>query len=1174
MKKALALSMALAMSAAMLAGCGGSASDSTSASDAASSADSAASGTPTVSFMIPDFTGHVLSNEHSDEVIAKYEAYTGTHVEWRTEANDTYSEKFGLTLMDKDNMPMILTATKTLDQNANAADAAKRGAFWDLTEYLQDSEAYPNLSQISPDVLKGLTVDGQIIGIPRSRAIGRNGLGYRTDWAEAVGITEAPKTVEDVYDMLYKFTYDDPDGNGANDTYGLEMCKYTGPWDIIQTWFGCGNGWVEQDGKLVPVHQTAEYKEALDWMRKIYADGLVRPDWATVDTANFQVDSQKGVTGVFVDTMDGTKRIWKYFEDNAIADVNDASKIATMTSVGPINGHTLATTGYNGFYLITKSGAKTEEDVKGYTGRCFIDCYKLDGTLVWRLDMGQNIRAGAHYTQFMVYDFNGDGRAEMAVKTAPGTVMTRFAPDGTVLSRRYITMPQKDLDAGYSHADNYVCTAQDYRLHMAEVFRRWHTHPEVVNGRWPATVEQCFGLAPQYAYPLCEADALALADYFLDVYAPSRSPKNELRRFEGFVYDGPEYLTMFGGDGTELDTIDYPYPRVDDGLLWGDYAMPRIEPCNRVDRFNAGVAYLDGERPYLIACRGYYTRATLAAYDFFENRFHKVWGIDSGFVPMANPFNDSGCHLAVGTDPVYGILAGQGNHSISTADIDGDGCMEIVYGAAAIDHDGSLLYSKYGTLPDGRTRAKFGHGDAMHVADIDPDSPGLEIFNVYEEGERAPYGWALRDAETGDVRFGEYAEEDLGRCMIGKIDPNTRGLQVWVKDVYDVNGRTLELPTPGTNMKIYWAGDLSTQITDGADYLHGDQYGVINDLTHGVMLQPAGTATNNGTKGNPCLVADVLGDFREELLVRTADDTAIRIYTTTDLTPHKLFTLMHDAQYRCGVAWQNNCYNQPCYPSFYYAGDMDFANVLPQLNAKPTLWMAGDSIMQSYAPGDKPVTGWGEVLHTLAHGDAVCQTAHRADCPFPQEMRYELPGLVIDNCAMAGRSSKTFREEGRLDDIAAHIRPGDLLVVSFGHNDANRAKAERYVPADAFGESLRPFWDAARSHGAVCIFASPVAMREFDEAGVCYPSFAAYREAMRAFAAEVGAPFVDLGAATAAANTAFGAERCKARYMWVGAKQDNAHQQNAGACRTAQAFVQQLLQDTTPALDVLRANFK
>ena len=222
LKKIGALFVSSALMASMLAGCGGSASDSTSASSAASSADSAASGTPTVSFMIPDFTGHVLSNEHSDEVIAKYEAYTGTHVEWRTEANDTYSEKFGLTLMDKDNMPMILTATKTLDQNANAADAAKRGAFWDLTEYLQDSEAYPNLSQISPDVLKGLTVDGQIIGIPRSRAIGRNGLGYRTDWAEAVGITEAPKTVEDVYDMLYKFTYDDPDGKRRDDWSEIE----------------------------------------------------------------------------------------------------------------------------------------------------------------------------------------------------------------------------------------------------------------------------------------------------------------------------------------------------------------------------------------------------------------------------------------------------------------------------------------------------------------------------------------------------------------------------------------------------------------------------------------------------------------------------------------------------------------------------------------------------------------------------------------------------------------------------------------------------------------------------------------------------------------------------------------------------------------------------------------
>ena len=97
------------------------------------------------------------------------------------------------------------------------------------------------------------------------------------------------------------------------------------------------------------------------------------------------------------------------------------------------------------------------------------------------------------------------------------------------------------------------------------------------------------------------------------------------------------------------------------------------------------------------------------------------------------------------------------------------------------------------------------------------------------------------------------------------------------------------------------------------------------------MLKPEGTLTNNGTKGNPCLIADVFGDFREEIILRTADNSAVRIYTNTELTKHKLFTLMHDTMYRIGIAWQNNCYNQPCYTSFYYASDMDFKWVLPQL---------------------------------------------------------------------------------------------------------------------------------------------------------------------------------------------------------------------------------------------------
>lgn len=566
---------------------------------------------------------------------------------------------------------------------------------------------------------------------------------------------------------------------------------------------------------------------------------------------------------------------------------------------------------------------------KGYTGKCFLDCYKLDGQLLWRLDMGVNIRAGAHYTQFMVYDFNHDGKAEMAVKTAPGTKMTTYNADGSVKEEFFVTMPESDIAAGITHESNFVCSAEDYRQHLVQMFMGWREHPEVVKGQWPATLEECFGIAPKYDYPLSKKDSESLVAYFIKEYAPSRSAKNELDKFEGFIYEGPEYLTMFGGDGKELQTIPFKMTRVDDGLMWGDYAMARIEPCNRVDRFLSGVAYLDGERPYLLMCRGYYTRTTIVAYDFFENKFHEYFSIDSGFVPMSNPFNDRDIHGIGGTDPVYGILAGQGNHSLATADVDGDGCMEIIYGASVIDHDGSVLYSSFDYRPDG-VYTKLGHGDAMHVAKIDPDRPGLQIFNVFEGGAAVPYGYALRDAETGKALFGEYATEDLGRCMIGKIDKNTRGLQVWVNDVYDCRGNKLDIPVLGTNQSIHWAADLTTQITDSPKYIGSVQRGIINDTIHGMMLEPEETMTNNGTKGNPCLIADIFGDFREELLLRTEDNTAIRIYMNTEITEHKLFTLLQDTQYRCGVAWQNNCYNQPGYTSFYYGSDMDFKYVLPE----------------------------------------------------------------------------------------------------------------------------------------------------------------------------------------------------------------------------------------------------
>lgn len=712
--------------------------------------------------------------------------------------------------------------------------------------------------------------------------------------------------------------------------------------------------YLDKDGKITDRYRVVPVRGGVEVSTEVPetagAEGCVgEPEAASSevstevpDTEGAEVSTEvpgtggaEGCTGgLAASKSDGSVGVWQhpYWDiplqkpEGGVTPAGEAYEYhANDMSVGDVDG--------DGEYeYIVKWDPSNSHDVsiKGYTGKCYLDCYKLDGQLLWRLDMGVNIRAGAHYTQFMVYDFNGDGKAEMAVKTAPGTKMTRYKADGGILEECFVSMPREDIRAGVSHESNFVCSAEDYREHMAETFLHWHEHPEVVKGRWPKTLEECFGIENKYDYPLNREEAYALADYFIKEYAPSRSEKNHLEAFEGFIYEGPEYLTMFAGDGRELETIPFKMGRVDDGLMWGDYALKRIEPCNRVDRFLSGVAYLDGERPCLIICRGYYTRTTIVAYDFFENKFREIFTVDSGFVPMTNPFRDDSIHDICGEDPVYGILAGQGNHSLAAADVDGDGCMEIIYGAAVIDHDGSLLYSSYGTRPDG-VRAKFGHGDAMHVANIDPDRPGLEIFNVFEGGAAVPYGYALRDAETGEAIFGEYATVDLGRCMIGKIEPDIRGLQVWVNDTYDCKGNKLETPLLGTNQSIRWAGDLTTQILDGVQYIGTVQPGVVNDNIHGIMLKPEGTMTNNGTKGNPCLVADIFGDFREELLLRTQDDSAIRIYMNTEITGHKLFTLMHDTQYRCGVAWQNNCYNQPCYTKFYYAGDMDFKYVLPEL---------------------------------------------------------------------------------------------------------------------------------------------------------------------------------------------------------------------------------------------------
>ena len=320
---------------------------------------------PTVTLLVPEYNaGKSLKNEGSDQVIQMVEDYTGFNFDIKWGDNGAYDQVIGTTLMDFDNMPMIITCGGSM--NGTIVSAAEEGAFWDLSEYLDDSEKFPNLSQVNKETLKGLTVGGEVIGIPRVRELGRCGFSYRQDWADAVGITEEPKTIDDVYDMLYKFTYDDPDGNGKNDTYGMEMTSYTGPFDIIQTWFGVGNGWAEVDGKLIPVHMQPEYKEALDWIKKVYDDGLMPKDWAVRTTDTWSNGCKTGESGVYIDVMDGGRRIWDYFvaEETKTPSVVNPDETASMNLLGAVNGKTLATSGYNGYFTISASTCDTPEKIE------------------------------------------------------------------------------------------------------------------------------------------------------------------------------------------------------------------------------------------------------------------------------------------------------------------------------------------------------------------------------------------------------------------------------------------------------------------------------------------------------------------------------------------------------------------------------------------------------------------------------------------------------------------------------------------------------------------------------------------------------------------------------------------------------------------------------------------
>lgn len=366
MRKVLSMLLAAAMTLS-LAACGGG-----SGSQGGSGSGGASGGLPEVSIMLPGFYGGEMSETRDkDGAVQKaIEDYIGVSPVWRFENSEGYGDKMNMTLMNPNDLPAILTFTG--DISTTIIQAAQNGAFWDLSQFINPTD-YPNLSQMQDSVKAIFTINGQLIAIPKMRTLGRYGLSYRGDWADKLGFTTPPTTTDELYEMLKAFREQDPDGNGQKDTYGLEVNgSYLGWMDIIYAWFGAGVGWTERDGKLVPVHETPEYKEALDWILKLTQEGIIRPDWASVGTDGWGDATKTGKTGAFIDTLDGGgRRQWRYYIENSIPSVTDTPSpdpdnpdTAWSVMVGALNGATAAVQVYNGGFLITKGGAKTEDDVK------------------------------------------------------------------------------------------------------------------------------------------------------------------------------------------------------------------------------------------------------------------------------------------------------------------------------------------------------------------------------------------------------------------------------------------------------------------------------------------------------------------------------------------------------------------------------------------------------------------------------------------------------------------------------------------------------------------------------------------------------------------------------------------------------------------------------------------
>ena len=379
------------------------------------------------------------------------------------------------------------------------------------------------------------------------------------------------------------------------------------------------------------------------------------------------------------------------------------------------------------------------------------------------------------------------------------------------------------------------------------------------------------------------------------------------RAEDAHVVFAPNYVTCFSGrNGAAIDTVPYKPSVLDDqeaiarrdykavNKLWGSR-----NPGNQAFRFLGAVGTFDGRRISAVMCRGYYSRTCLTAYDLVRGKLRERWYFCSD-------------------DEAKRGYGGQGFHNLRVADVDFDGRDEILYGHMCVDHDGKGLWT-----------TGYGHGDALHLVQASPDTPGLRLWTCHEE---APYGVSLIDAQTGRTLLRQNGPSDTGSCNAMDIDPDAPGVELFSGANCGIySAKTLQRhlhpkPKPTINyyatlrFGVWWTGDLTRSAYSGGDILYGYS---VKDRQVRVQWNGGGeTGSNHGSKGAPCLAADILGDWREELFLRRNDNRAIRVYLTPEPTRYRFHTFMEDPVYRWSVATQNNGYNVPAEPGFYFGPEL------------------------------------------------------------------------------------------------------------------------------------------------------------------------------------------------------------------------------------------------------------